>query len=169
MISGLSASNDQFLASLNILQNNLSQANEELSSGLSVNQASDAPQSIQDIFESRAALGQANQSTQNLTTIQGQVQAADSAVQSAIQLLNQAVSIGTQGASSGTAASTLNDLASQVQGLLGQLVSFANTEVGGVYVFSGDASGSPAYQLDSSSPTGVSQVTTSPQSTLQIE
>ena len=50
MISGLSPSNDQFLASLNILQNNLSQADEQLSSGLRVNQASDAPQSIQDIF-----------------------------------------------------------------------------------------------------------------------
>jgi flagellar hook-associated protein 3 FlgL len=169
MISGLSAANQQFLASLNILQNNLTQTDEELASGLSVNEASDAPQEVQDIFETRSALGQANQTVQNLTTIQGQVQTADSAVQSSIQLLNQAVSIGTQGASSGTAASTLNDLASQVQGLLGQLVSFANTEVGGVYVFSGDASGSPAYQLDSSSPTGVSQVTTSPQSTLQIE
>ena len=60
MISGLSPSNEQFLASLNILQNNLSQADEQLSSGLSVNQASDAPQSIQDIFVTRAALGQAN-------------------------------------------------------------------------------------------------------------
>ncbi len=61
MISGLSPSNEQFLASLNILQNNLSQADEQLSSGLSVNQASDAPQSIQDIFVTRSELGQANQ------------------------------------------------------------------------------------------------------------
>jgi len=169
MISGLSPANEQFLTSLNILQNNLTQTDQELASGLSVNEASDAPQQIEDIFEARSALGQANQTTQNLTTIQGQVQTADSAVQSSIQLLNQAVSLGSQGASSGTAASTLNDLASQVQGLLGQLVSFANTEVGGVYVFSGDNSGSAAYQLDSSSPTGVSQVTTPQQSTLQIE
>src|ERR1700734_3726031 len=98
MIIGLRASYDQLLLSLNILQNNLSQANEELSSGLSVNQASDAPQSIQDIFETRAELGEANQSAQNLTTIQGQVQTAGSAVQSAIELLNQAVSLGTEGA-----------------------------------------------------------------------
>src|ERR1700685_4533800 len=100
MISGLSAANQQFLASLNILQNNLTQTDEELASGLSVNEASDAPQEVQDIFETRSALGQANQTVQNLTTIQGQVQTADSAVQSSIQLLNQAVSIGTQGASS---------------------------------------------------------------------
>jgi len=168
MISGLSASNDQFLASLNILQNNLNQADEELSSGLSVNQASDAPQSIQDIFESRAALGQANQSVQNLTTIQGQVQAADSAVQSAIQLLNSAVSLGTQGANAGVTTATQQSLASQVQALQTQLVAISRTEVGGVYVFSGDASGSPPYQVDSSSPTGVAQLITPQQSTLQV-
>ena len=168
MISGLSASNEQFLASLNILQNNLSQADEQLSSGLRVNQASDAPQSIQDIFETRAQLGQANTSVQNLTTIQGQVQAADSAVQSAIQVLNQAVSVGTQGASSGVSKTTLSSLASQVQGLQTQLVAISRTEVGGVYVFSGDASGSPPYQVDPSSPTGVDQLITPQQATMQV-
>src|SRR6202453_473858 len=168
MISGLSPSNDQFLASLNILQNNLSQADEELSSGLSVNQASDAPQSIQDIFESRAALGQANQSTQNLTPIQAQVQAADSAVQSAIQLLNSAVSLGTQGANAGVTTATQQSLASQVQAIQAQLVAISRTEVGGVYVFSGDATGSPPYQVDTSSATGVDQLITPQQSTLQV-
>jgi flagellar hook-associated protein 3 FlgL len=168
MISGLSPSNDQFLASLNILQNNLSQAEEQLSSGLSVNQASDAPQSIQDIFVTRAELGQANQSVQNLTTIQAQVQAADSAVQSAIQLLNAAVSLGTQGANSGTSLSTQQSLAAQVQGLQSQLVAISRTDVGGVYVFSGDASGSPPYQVNTSSPTGVDQLITPQQSTLQV-
>jgi len=168
MISGLSASNEQFLASLNILQNNLSQANEQLSSGLSVNQASDAPQSLQDIFETRAELGQANQTVQNLTTIQGQVQTAGGALQSAIEMLTQAVSIGTQGASTSTSLSTQQDLATQIQGIQSQLVAISNTEVGGVYVFSGDASGSPPYKVDTSSPTGVDQLITPQQSTLQI-
>ena len=145
MISGLSPSNQQFLASLNILQNNLSQADEQLSSGLRVNQASDAPQSIQDIFETRAELGQANQAAQNLTNIQGQVQTAGSALQSAIELLNQAVSLGTEGASTSASLTTQQSLAAQVQSLQAQLVALSNTEVGGVYVFSGDASSSPAY------------------------
>jgi flagellar hook-associated protein 3 FlgL len=168
MISGLSASNQQFLASMNILQNNLSQANEELSSGLSVNQASDAPQSIQDIFETRAELGEANQSAQNLTTIQSQVQTAGSAVQSAIELLNQAVSLGTEGASTSTTLSTQQNLAAQVQAIQTQLVAISNTEVGGVYVFSGDTSGSPPYQVNTSSPTGVNQLITPQQATLEI-
>ncbi len=168
MISGLSASNQQFLASLNILQNNLNQADEQLSSGLSVNQASDAPQSIQDIFVTRAELGQANQTVQNLTTIQGQVQTASGGVQSAISLLDQAVSLGTEGASSSTTLATQQNLSSQIQAILAQLVSISNTDVGGVYVFSGDATGSPPYKVDTSSPTGVDQLVTPQQATLQI-
>jgi flagellar hook-associated protein 3 FlgL len=168
MISGLNASNQQFLASLNVLQNNLSQADEQLSSGLSVNQASDAPQSIQDIFVTRSELGQASQIAQNLTTIQGQVQTAAGAVQSAIELLGQAVSVGTQGASTGTSLATQQTLATQIQSLQAQLVAISNTDVGGVYVFSGDASGSPPYKVDTSSPTGVDQLVTPQQATLQI-
>ncbi len=168
MISGLSASNQQFLTSLNILQNNLNQANEQLSSGLSVNQASDAPQSVQDIFVTRSELGQANQTVQNLTTIQGQVQTADSAVQQAIQILTQAISLGSQGSNSSASLPSQQSMASQVQGLLGQLVALSRTEVGGVYVFGGDATSSPPYQVDSSSPTGVDRLVTPQQSTLQV-
>jgi len=168
MIIGLSASNQQFLASLNLLQSNLNQADQQLASGLKINQASDAPQSIQDIFQTRAELGQANQTVQNLNTIQGQVQTADSAVQSAIQLLNQAVSLGTEGAGPTMTLPQQQALASQVQGLEAQLVAISATEVGGVFVFSGDASGSPAYQVDTSSPTGVDRLITPQQSTLQV-
>lgn len=169
MISGLSPGNDQFLASMTVLQNELSQADEQLSSGYRVNQASDAPQSVQDIFETRAELGQASQSIQNLTAIQGQVQTADSAVQTAIQLLNQAVSLGTAAASNTSSTSSQQTLASQIQGIEAQLVAISNTEVGGVYVFSGDASGSPPYQVDTSSATGVDRLVTPQQSTLQVE
>jgi flagellar hook-associated protein 3 FlgL len=168
MISGLSAANNQFLASINILQDNLSQADEQLSSGYKVNQASDAPQSVQDIFITRSELGQDNQTIQNLTAIQGQVQAADSGVQSAISLLNEAVSLGTQAASNTSSSSSQQILASQVQGIESQLVAIANTEVGGVYVFSGDASATPPYQVDTASPTGVDRLITPQQSTLEV-
>jgi flagellar hook-associated protein 3 FlgL len=168
MISGLSVANDQFLASMNILENNLSQADEQLSSGYRVNQASDAPQSVLDIFQTRAELGQDTQTIQNLNTIQGQVQAADSGVQSAIQLLNQAVSLGTEAASNTSSSASQQTLASQVQGIEAQLVAISNTEVGGVYIYSGDDTGSPPYQVDTSSSTGVDRLVTPQQSTLQV-
>ena len=155
MISGLSASNDQFLASLNILQNNLSQANEELSSGLSVNQASDAPQSIQDIFETRAAIGQDTQTMQNLTTIQGQVQAAGSRRPERHPVAQSGGLTWHASRQYYHFQATQQTLATQVQAIEAQLVAISNTEVDGVYVFSGDASGSAPYKVDTSSPTGV--------------
>ena len=44
--------------------------------------------------------------------------------------------------------------------MLSQLVGLSATQVNGVYIFGGDASGSPPYQLDPTSPTGVDQLTT---------
>lgn len=167
MVTGLSPANNQFLTSLNNLENAFTNADNQLSSGYSVNQASDAPQEISDIFQARADLGQVNQVTQNLTTVQTQVQTADSTIQTATQLLDQAVSMGTEGASGTTTAQQQQSLATQVQNLQSEMVSLANTQVDGVYIFSGDQSNSPSYQLDSSSPTGVDQLINT-QATQQI-
>src|SRR5580704_15153339 len=104
MITGLNASGNQFLASIETLQNQMNSAETALSSGLRVNQASDAPQEVADIFQARADIGNANQVDQNLTIVQSQAQAADSALQSAVQLMDNAASLGLQGSSSlGTA------------------------------------------------------------------
>ena len=46
MIDGLNAAGEQFLASMETLQNQMNTAETDLSSGLRVNQASDAPQSV---------------------------------------------------------------------------------------------------------------------------
>lgn len=167
MVTGLSPANNQFLTSLNNLENAFTNADNQLSSGYSVNQASDAPQEISDIFQARADLGQVNQVTQNLTTVQTQVQTADSTIQTATQLLDQAVSMGTEGASGTTTAQQQQSLATQVQNLQSEMVSLANTQVDGIYIFSGDQSNSPSYQLDSSSPTGVDQLINT-QATQQI-
>jgi len=167
MVSGLNPGSQQFLASLATLQNQLSATERQLSTGLSVNQASDAPQAVGDIFQSRADLARENQVTTNLQTVQAQVSAGDSGIQSAIQLLQNAATLGAQGASSTTNPAGQVTLANQVQGLISQLVGIANTQVAGVYIFSGDQSGSPSYQVDTASPTGVDRLIT-PTNTEQV-
>ena len=166
MISGLNPSN-KFLTSIGEMQQQLQTVETQLSSGYRVNQASDAPQQVEDIFQTRANLGQANQVIQNLTTVQAQVNAGDSALQNAIQVLQQAETYATQGASSTTTVAQQQQLATQVQSLQSQLVALSRTQVGGVYIFSGDQSSSPAYQVDPSSSTGVDQLITT-QATQQI-
>jgi flagellar hook-associated protein 3 FlgL len=160
MFTGLNASNNQFVTSVDNLQAQLNTEENELSTGLRVNQASDAPGQVGDIFEARANLSSVNQTIQNLNAVQAQVNAGDTSVQSAVQLLQNAATLGAQGASSTVSQSQLNSLATQVQGVLSQLVGLSATQVNGVYIFGGDASGSPPYQLDPTSSTGVNQLTT---------
>ena len=167
MIPSLSSANAQFVADVNNLQSQMTSTQNQLSTGLRVNQASDAPQELGDIFQSRADLASINQVSQNLTSVQTLVNAGDSSVQSAIQLMQNALSLGSEGASSSASPSTQSALATQVQSLLSQMVGLSQTQVNGVYIFSGDQSGSPAYQLDAASPTGVQQLVTA-QATQQI-
>jgi flagellar hook-associated protein 3 FlgL len=167
MITGLSSANAQFVVDVNNLQSQLSNTQNQLATGLRVNQASDAPQELSDIFQSRADLASVNQASQNLNNVQAFVNAGDSSVQSAVQLLQNAISLGSEGASSTASASLQNGLATQVQSLLSQLVGLSATQVDGVFIFSGDQTGSAPYQLDPTSPTGVKQLVTA-QATQQI-
>lgn len=160
MISGLDASNEQFLASINSLQDRLNAAQTQLSSGLRVNQASDAPEQVGDIFQSRADLSHATQVDHNLAIVKAQVDAADSGLQQSVQLLEQAGQFGLQGGGDPTTLSPglQAGLASQVQGLISQLVAISRTTVSGVYIFSGDQGGSPPYQVNPASPNGVDRL-----------
>ena len=167
MINGLNPSNQQFVDSVNNLETRLQNVEVQASSGLRVNQASDAPQEVGDIFQTRSTLSQLTQTQQNLTTVQAQVNAADSSLQTSIQVLQQATTIATQAASSTTTPTQQLQMATQVQALLSQLVSLSRTQIGGVYIFSGDQPNSPSYQLDASSATGVDRLIT-PQATQQI-
>jgi flagellar hook-associated protein 3 FlgL len=162
MITGLSPANEQFLVSVDNLQARLNDAQNQLSSGLRVNKPSDAPQEVADIFQTRSDLARITQVDQNLGTVKAQVDAADSSLQSAVQLLQNAAVLGTQGGSTSASASFQQSLASQVQSVEAQLVALSRTQVNGVYIFSGDSSGSPAYQVNTSSPTGVDRLITSP-------
>ena len=166
-LTGLTPANEQFVVSVENLQNQLTTADNQLSSGLRVNVASDAPGEVEDIFQARSDLASVNQTTQNLTNVQAQVNAGDSSLQSAIQLLQNALSLGTQGSGTTVTSAQQGALSTQVQDLLSQLVGLSQTQVNGVYIFSGDQSGSPPSQLDSSSPTGVDQLVTD-QATQQI-
>ena len=168
MTSGLDAMNEQFLATLGDLQARINNAQNQISSGFRVLKASDAPQEIGDIFQSRADLARFNQIEQNLTMVKTQVDAADSSLQTAAQLMESARVLGAKGLNATATAEQQSALALQVAALLSQLVSLSRTEVSGVYIFSGDATGSPAYQVNPASPTGVDRLLIT-QATQQVE
>jgi flagellar hook-associated protein 3 FlgL len=160
MMPLLDAANQQLLNSMNITQRDLNRAQNEVSSGLRINRASDDPTAINDLLATRSELAGYTQTQKNLTEVQAEVQAADSGVQNALQALDTARSLAAQGANTTLTASDRAGLADQVSGIIAQLVSISRTEVNGVYIFSGDQTTTPPYELDSSSPNGVNQLVT---------
>jgi len=152
----------QFLANLQTLQQQMASTQAQVSSGYRINQVSDAPGSVADVLELESSLGSVNQVASNLSSVSGEVNTAEGALENATQLLQQATSIGAQGANSTNSASEQTGLSQQVEQILSQLVGISRTTFEGQYIFSGNQTSSPSYQLDSTSPTGVTQLITNP-------
>ncbi len=171
MISNLSGQTQVFLANVDRIQQNLAEANEEVSSGLKISVPSDDPDEVAPLLQLRADLAQNTQIQSNLTLAQTDATAADNALSSAIQLMNQAQTLATQAADTTLSASDRVSIASQIQSIQQQMVGVSNTQVQGRYIFSGDDDQTPAYEVNTGDDTlgnGVNQISTSP-STRQVQ
>jgi flagellar hook-associated protein 3 FlgL len=168
MITNIDPEAALFLADVNRVQQALSQATAQVSSGLKINVASDAPDQIDSLLQLRADQASNTQVQSNLTLAQTDAQSADSALGASILLMDRAVTLATQGATATATASTNADLAQEVQSLQQEMVSYSQTQVTGRYIFSGDLNGSPSYALDLNSPNGVDQLSNAA-ATVQIQ
>jgi flagellar hook-associated protein 3 FlgL len=162
MILNISGATQSYLSNLNSMQQQINQAEDEVSSGLSVQEPSDDPGEISEILQTQANIAQNTQVQTNLSGVSDELQTADSALQSAIQAVESASSIASQGASSTVSATERSNLATQVAGLQQTLVGLSQTTYNGSYIFSGDQDTGPAYVLDASQPDGVQQLISSP-------
>ncbi len=162
MIQLLDQVGQQFLGNLNTLNQQIATTQEQVSSGFRLNKPSDNPAAVGDVLQLESHLGSVNQVISNLGQVSGAVNTAESALESATQALQQAGTLAAQGASSTVSASERTALSSQVQQILAGLVSASQTTYNGSYVFSGDAGGSPSYQLDANNPNGVDRLIVAP-------
>jgi flagellar hook-associated protein 3 FlgL len=162
MVLSINGATQAYLANLDRTQQQINQAQSEISSGYRVQEPSDEPAAVPSIFQEQADIGMNGQVQSNLGSVTDELNTADSALQSAIQAVENAGTFATQGATSTATASERADLAEQVAGLQQTLVGIANTTFNGRYIFSGDQDTSPAYQLDSTQPDGVKQLVSAP-------
>ena len=148
MISSLDPSTQGFLNNLRQINQEMQQAQAQLSTGLRVNQASDAPDEISAILQARASLSQTQQINTNLGMFNTEVNAGQQALQNAIQIFDQVQTLGAQGDSSTASAATRSQLAQQVNNILQQMVGLADTQNGGRYIFAGDTDQQQPYTID---------------------
>lgn len=168
MITNIDPQSATFLNGIDRIESSISKASNEVSSGLQITQASDSPDQIGTLLQLRSNQAHNTQVISNLTLAQTNAQAADDALSSSIQLMDTATSLATQGATATANATTRASLAEQVQSILQQMVANSQTSVQGVFIFSGDQSGTPQYTWD---PTQANPVVTqqTSASTQQIE
>jgi len=158
MFPNINPSSNLFLANLQIIQNRMSTDEQQLSSGLRVSVASDAPDQISEILQTRAQISGLQQTQENLSTVGSVVTSGESAIQQAIQLLDTATTLATGAAGTTTTAAQRLASAPQVEGILEQMVSLSQTAVAGQYVFSGDQSTQPTYSVNLANGNGVNQL-----------
>jgi flagellar hook-associated protein 3 FlgL len=168
MIQSFDAVRERFLANFEILTRRMANTQEQLSFGLRINKPSDDPAALGDVLQLQSDIGRATQVAANLNTVKGGVDTAAAALGDATSLLDQVRSLGAQGANSTQTAATRATLATQVGQILSELVNTSRTTFGGQYVFSGDNSLSPSYELNLANPNGVNRLAT-PSSTRLIQ
>jgi len=72
---------------------------------------------------------QTDQFTQNISSVQGQLQMADSTLSSTITFLTQAIALGTQAGNSTLSASNRADISGQIQAVATQIMALANPAI----------------------------------------
>jgi flagellar hook-associated protein 3 FlgL len=156
MISSLDPASQSFLAGLNQIQQTLQTTQTELTTGLQINNVSDDPSEIADIWQLNSELSQTNQDDTNLGQVQTEVNTAESSLESAVTLVTQARSYGAEGLSDTTDADARVDLANELGSILQQLVAIADTTVQGRYIFAGDTDQTTPYTIDLSQSSPIS-------------
>jgi len=148
MISSLDPAAQNFLVGLSAIQQRAQRAQQELTTGLKINNVSDAPDQIASLWQTRSNLDQVQQINANLGQVQTEVNTAESVLESAVTLVERAQTLGAQGASGTADAQTRQNLAGELGSILQQLVSTANTAVEGRFIFSGDDDQQAPYSID---------------------
>ncbi|MBM3757088.1 MAG: hypothetical protein FJW38_24275 [Acidobacteria bacterium] len=143
-----------FLHNLSRIQERSERAQRTLASGLRMATASDDPDRIGVLLQSRAELASAEQTKSNLNRVRTEVDAAENAVQNGIKVVERVRVLAAQASSGTQSAATKRMIASEVESLHRQLVGIANTAIDGRYIFAGSADQAPPYVVDLNTATG---------------
>jgi len=147
MLPSIPPTDQQFLANMQQIGDQITQAVSQLSSGRQINQPSDEPGQISPLLTAVANLDQTQQIETNLGNVSTEASTADTALSDSVQLFDQLVTAGTQGATGTQDPAQRQSLGTQVETYLEQLVSLAGTQINGRYIFSGDSDTVAPYTL----------------------
>jgi flagellar hook-associated protein 3 FlgL len=133
------------LSSINNVQDQMANTQEQLSTGKSINQPSDNPYGASLAIQLKNDLAGLNNYNSNITDGTAWASAADTSLQNVMSMLQRAQELTVQ-ASNGVESSTdLGATADEIDQLADAIKQEANTQYNGQYIFSGTASGTQPY------------------------
>ena len=135
-------------SSLDQTQASQEQLTQELSSGLRVTSIGDDPVAAAQNVQLLNSIQQDDSFTQTTSLTQGLLQVTDSALGSVVTQLNQALSLADQANNGTLNASDLKAISNQLAGIRDEVLSLANTNYQGQYVFGGSQTGTTPFTLD---------------------
>jgi flagellar hook-associated protein 3 FlgL len=136
-------------SSLDQTQASQEQLTQELSSGLRVTSIGDDPVAAAQNVQLLNTIQQDDSFTQTTSLTQGMLQVTDSALGSVVTQLNQALSLADQANNGTLNSSDLKAISNQIAGIRDEVLSLANTNYQGQYVFGGSQTGTTPFTLNS--------------------
>src|ERR1700678_152146 len=135
-------------SSLDQTQASEEQLTQELSSGLRVTSIGDDPVAAAQNVQLLNTIQQDDSFTQTTSLTQGMLQVTDSALGSVVTQLNQAISKADLANNGTLNASDLKAISNQLAGIRDEVLSLANTNYQGQYIFGGSQTGAPPFTLN---------------------
>ncbi len=149
-------STPDLIASLSQLQQEENTMLAQMASGKRVAKPSDDPAAAGSLVQVLSDSDRVDTYTQNGTTLQSNLQLADSTLGSVDTALNRAATLGISAANSTLSDSDRSAIAQELQGIQSQVLSLANTSSQGAFLFAGTASTAKPFVADGTSASGVS-------------
>jgi len=135
-------------SSLDQTQASEEQLTQELSSGLRVTSIGDDPVAAAQNVQLLNTIQQDDSFTQTTSLAQGMLQVTDSALGSVVTQLNQAISKADQANNGTLNSSDLKAISNELAGIRDEVLSLANTNYQGQYVFGGSQTGTAPFTLN---------------------
>ena len=158
MIKGIDSTSDQFLADLGRISDRQNRVQNQISTGLLMQRASEAPARVTDVFRIKSLVEHNNQIDQNLIGLTAEVNTSESAIRQGVQILERVHSLAVQTVGN-TSDAKRPFLALEVKELHAQLVNLTRSASQGRLVFSGDLDQQLLYTPDWTQAGGVARLT----------
>jgi flagellar hook-associated protein 3 FlgL len=122
----------------------------EMATGVTVNSLSDNPVAAGQDYLLRASQSVNDNFVQTAGGVQSMLQVTDTALGSVVTQITQAISLATEGNNGTLNASNLQSISNQLSGIRSEILSLANTNYQGQYLFSGSQTSTAPFSLDTS-------------------